>query len=236
MSRFATSFSLGPEAPEYPELAGKRVLVTGASNGVGHAIAQAYARQGCQLILQFDGASRTDFVFADTLREIAPALRVFDCTLSDEDAAQRLAATALRAFQGIDVLVHNVSAVPFDTGDARDLEAFDAAIADNLMIACGISEQVADAMRASATVGSIIYAAEVGKLTSDEAYARYAVAKVGLEAITQGQAWEFADDGIGVNALLAGPDAEHAEIASAAVYQATEDAFWISGKTLTFGT
>lgn len=236
MSRFASSLSLGPDAPAYPELAGKRVLITGASNGVGHDIARAYARQGCRLVLQFDGATSRDFSHADEMRDIATGMRVFDCALTDEAAARRLASTAVRAFQGVDVIVHNVSAVPFDTGDARDLDSFDDAIAENLMTACAMSEEIAAAMQQRGLAGSIIYAAEVGALDNDEAYARYAVAKVGLEAITQGQAWEWADDGIGVNALLAGPGADKREIAGAAVYQATEDAFWISGKTLSFGT
>ena len=236
MSRFATSRSLGPDAPAYPELIGKRVLVTGASNGVGHAIAEAYAQQGCQLILQFDSAIQSDYSFADDLRGTATSLRVFDCTLSDEAAAGRFAETAVRAFQGIDVIVNNVSSVPFDTTGATDVEAFDDVIAENLMTACLLSEKIADAMRMRGTAGSIIYAAEVGDLTSDDAFARYAVAKVGLEAVTQGQAWEWADDGIGVNSLLAGPNAGPGEVAGAAVYQATEDAFWISGKTLSFGT
>lgn len=236
MSRFATRFSLGPDAPAYPELVGKRVLVTGASNGVGHAIAEAYAQQGCQLILQFDSAQQDDFSFADELRDVASSLRVFDCTLSDEAAAGRFAETAVRAFQGVDVIVNNVSSVPFETEGASDVDAFDDAIAENLMTACLLSEKIADAMRSRGTAGTIIYAAEVGELSNDEAFARYAIAKVGLEAVTQGQAWEWADDGIGVNSLLSGPNAAPGEIAGAAVYQATEDAFWISGKTLSFGT
>ncbi len=236
MSRIATLRPFGPDTPAYPELARKRILITGASSGVGRAIATAYAQQGCQLILQFDSAANDDFSLADDLRLSAAGLRVFDCELTDNAAAERFSGTAIRAFDGIDVVINNVSAVPFDSGEAADVAAFDEVIAENLMTACLISEQIADAMRARGTAGTIVYAAEVGEITSDEAYARYAIAKVGLEAITQGQAWEWADDGIGVNALLAGPGAEPGEVASAAVYQATEDAFWISGKTLSFGT
>jgi NAD(P)-dependent dehydrogenase (short-subunit alcohol dehydrogenase family) len=236
MSRFASICHLGPDAPAYPELARKRILITGASNGVGQAIAAAYAQQGCQLVLQFDSSENDNFSNAEELRQTAAGLRVFDCSLTDTAAAKRFSETAVRAFNGIDVVINNVSSVPFDCGDAADIEGFDEIIAENLMTACLISEQIADAMRARGTTGTIIYAAEVGSITDDEAYARYAIAKVGLEAITQGQAWEWADDGIGVNALLAGAGAQSGEVASAAVYQATEDAYWISGKILSFGT
>ncbi|MGI9405774.1 MAG: SDR family oxidoreductase [Hyphomicrobiaceae bacterium] len=236
MSRFATSRPLGPDAPAYPELSEKRVLITGASNGVGGAIASAYARQGCRLVVQFDGAGQADFALAEDLREAAAGLRVFDCALTDEGAVSRFSEAAVRAYHGIDVVINNVSAVPFDCGEAGDVAAFDEVIAENLMTACLISEEIAAAMKARGTAGTILYAAEVEAIDDDEAFARYAVAKVGLDAVTQGQAWEWADDGIGVNALLAGPASETSEVAAAAVYQATEDAFWISGKTLSFGT
>ncbi|MGI9423597.1 MAG: SDR family NAD(P)-dependent oxidoreductase [Hyphomicrobiaceae bacterium] len=236
MSRYAISRPLGPDAPAYPELSEKRVLITGASNGVGGAIASAFANQGCRLVLQFDGSGQDDLSLADDLRDTAAGLRVFNCDLTDDAAAKRFSEAAVRAYQGIDVVVNNVSAVPFDCGDASDVAAFDEVIAENLMTACLISEEIAAAMQARGTAGTIVYAAEVAAIDNDEAFARYAVAKVGLEAVTQGQAWEWADDGIGVNALLAGSEADLREVAAAAVYQATEDAFWISGKTLSFGT
>ena len=88
-------------------LAGKVVLITGSSRGIGLATANAFAAEGCRLVL----SAQT----ADTLRDAEAALRASGASVTTQvadvtqpDDAARLVQAAATAFGGIDILVNNV--------------------------------------------------------------------------------------------------------------------------------
>lgn len=89
------------------DLAGRRVLVTGASQGIGEGLARAFGEEGCDLILVARNAGKLAAV-ADRLRsEFSVSVDVLAVDLTGADAMDRLA-----ALDGIDVLVNNAGAIP----------------------------------------------------------------------------------------------------------------------------
>lgn len=85
------------------DLSGKTALVTGASGGIGHAIARALARQGARV-----GLSGTRVPVLDALAaEIGASACVLPADLASPDGADRLVESAAEALGGIDILVHN---------------------------------------------------------------------------------------------------------------------------------
>lgn len=89
------------------DLAGRRVLVTGASQGIGEGLAHAFAKEGCNLVLVARNAERLGVV-ADRLRlQFKVSVEVLPVDLTDPSAIDRLAAC-----DGVDVLVNNAGAIP----------------------------------------------------------------------------------------------------------------------------
>jgi NAD(P)-dependent dehydrogenase (short-subunit alcohol dehydrogenase family) len=88
------------------DFSGQRVLVTGASSGIGAGLAEEFARRGAVVGLCARRQDRLDEVL-ERCRKHAPESRRWVCDLSDPDAVDRLAATALDEFGGVDILVNN---------------------------------------------------------------------------------------------------------------------------------
>jgi len=103
---------------------GKAAVVTGASSGIGEAIALALAGEGARLLLSGRSAERLDQV-ADRARALSPAVETFAADLAEDEAVQALAAHAQSAFGGVDVLIHSIglfAAGLFATSPVQDLD------------------------------------------------------------------------------------------------------------------
>jgi NAD(P)-dependent dehydrogenase (short-subunit alcohol dehydrogenase family) len=90
-----------------PELAGKVAVITGASGGIGEAIALALAREGVRLLLAGRSAERLDLV-AERARDFSPGVETFAADLTDDDRIHALAAHAVGKFGGVDLLIHSI--------------------------------------------------------------------------------------------------------------------------------
>jgi short-subunit dehydrogenase len=105
-------------------LADQAAVVTGASSGIGAAIAVALAREGARLLLSGRSAAKLAEV-AERARESSPAVDTFAADLAEDAAVRALAARAEEAFGGVDVLVHSIGlfvAGPFETSPVEDLD------------------------------------------------------------------------------------------------------------------
>ena len=106
-------------------LSGKRVLITGASKGIGRAVAETLAEEGCSLHL----AARTEADLAAARDEInakhGVQVTIHPMDLSDGDNMRRLAADTA----GIDILVNNAGAIP-----GGDIETIDLRLPDRLIV------------------------------------------------------------------------------------------------------
>ena len=186
-------------------VANRVALVTGASRGIGRAVALALARAGLDLFLVAEG-TEDELKAACAECESAGAKRaaygVFDLSLPE--SATRVAAAALDAHGRIDVLVNNAGIRirhPFGEFTAAE---FDAVVAVNLRAAFLLSQAVLPAMRAQKG-GRIIHMASQLGLVADPGSALYGITKAGLIHLTRSMAYELGPEGILVHAVSPGP-------------------------------
>jgi NAD(P)-dependent dehydrogenase (short-subunit alcohol dehydrogenase family) len=171
-------------------------LITGASGGLGAAIAQAAAKAGYQLALLDTNAEALAKVAA-TL----PGARTFACDITDEAAVD---VTLARIDTTPDLLVNNAGIVKFDylldmsVADFRRILDVDLTGAFILSRACGRR------MRDRGQGGSIVSISSIGGMTPSLGTNAYAPAKAGIIALTQLMALEFGPLGIRVNCVAPG--------------------------------
>jgi NAD(P)-dependent dehydrogenase (short-subunit alcohol dehydrogenase family) len=184
------------------ELSGKKALVTGASRGIGRAIALAYAEAGADVAL----VSRSADSLAQVAKEIDDLGRravVIPADLTDREAAARSVEQAIDALGHLDIVVNNAGGsnfmVPF--ADLR-LAGWDKLMRLNLDTAMAICHAVAPHLLERGA-GSVINVASVAALGAPM-LAPYAAAKGAVVALTKSLAVEWAARGVRVNALCPG--------------------------------
>jgi 2-deoxy-D-gluconate 3-dehydrogenase len=184
------------------DLSGRSALVTGASRGIGRAIALAYAGAGADVAL----VARSPETLAGVVKEIEALGRrayAVPADLSDRDAAGAAVAQAVERLGRVDIVVNNAGGsnfiVPFK--DLR-LSGWDKIMKLNLDSAMAVCHAVAPHLLAQGS-GSVINVASVAALGAPF-MAPYAAAKAGVVALTKTLALEWAGNGVRVNALCPG--------------------------------
>lgn len=89
------------------ELRGKVAVITGASGGIGEAVAIQLAREGAKLVLNGRSAEKLDLV-AERARDLSPGVQTFAADLANDEEVRALADRALTAFGGVDLLIHSI--------------------------------------------------------------------------------------------------------------------------------
>ncbi|MET8139359.1 SDR family NAD(P)-dependent oxidoreductase [Sphaerisporangium sp. NPDC005288] len=184
------------------DLSGRKAFVTGASRGIGRAIALAYAEAGADLVL----VARSPEPLAQVAKEVEALGRsahVIPADLSDRDAAAAAVRQALQAFGHLDIVVNNAGGsnfiVPFK--DLR-LSGWDKIMKLNLDSAMAVCHAVAPHLLERGS-GSVINVASIAAQGAPF-MAPYAAAKAGLVGLTRTLALEWAGSGVRVNALCPG--------------------------------
>ncbi|MGL5010664.1 MAG: 3-oxoacyl-[acyl-carrier-protein] reductase [Paracoccaceae bacterium] len=234
------------------DLTGKAALVTGASGGIGAAIATALHGAGAVV-----GLSGTR---VEPLQELAAALgdraHVIPCNLSDPVAVEGLMKEAIAAMGAVDVLVNNAGITKDGLAMRMSDEDWQAVIDVNLTATFRLCRGALRGMM-KARWGRIINISSVVGATGNAGQANYAASKAGMIAMSKSIAEEVASRGITVNAVApgfiatpmtdklndeqkarilseipAGRMGDAAEIAAAVLYLASPEAAYVTGATL----
>lgn len=191
-----------------PDLSGARVLVTGASGGIGGGIARRFQATGARIAVHYRGgtAASTEAAFAlvEELREraghgdVAVAVRA---DLGEPGAAATLVADVRDALGGLDGLVNNAGIQPLTPLADTTREEWDAVLATNLG---AVFELTRDAAAAMEPGGWITHIASIEGSRPAPAHAHYAAAKAGVVMHARSAALELGPDGIRVNTVSPG--------------------------------
>jgi 3-oxoacyl-[acyl-carrier protein] reductase len=182
------------------DLSGMTALVTGASGGLGSAIAKSLSAQGARLALSGSNADKLES-FRSGLGADHVAL---PCNLSDGAAVDQLVPQALEAFGGkLDILVNNAGVTRDNLLMRMKDEEFEDVIQINLEAAFRLMRAAAKPMM-KARFGRIISVTSVVGVTGNPGQANYVASKAGLIGMTKAVAQELASRNITVNAVAPG--------------------------------
>jgi NAD(P)-dependent dehydrogenase (short-subunit alcohol dehydrogenase family) len=231
-------------------MTGATALVTGATSGIGRAIALQLAERGAEVVVHGRDAERG----AKTVQDIENAggkARFVAADLNDADDVRRLAGAA----GPVDILVNNAGIYKFGGTVDVDDATFDEHVNVNLRAPFILVQQLVPGMVGRGG-GAVVNVSTVAASVPTNGAGIYGASKAGLEQLTRVWADEFGTMGVRVNAVAAGPTetpgvagmpevlqavaetttlrrvAEASEIASAVVFLSSEEASYINGAVL----
>lgn len=184
------------------DLAGKRVIVTGAAGGLGRAFAEAFAREGARVVvadINLKGAE-------ETAADIGTAALAAQVDVTSQASTAALAALAAEHLGGIDVLVNN--AAIYAGLERKGFEQIDEAVWDRVMAVnvkgpWQMTRAVAPYLRA-ASGGAVINVSSATVMSGSPDWLHYVSSKGAVIAMTRALARELGNDRVTVNALAPG--------------------------------
>ena len=180
----------------------KTALVTGASGGIGRAVAKRLAQDGFSVVLNYSGnPDKADQAVNEIKAAAGQAVSIqADLTKADDVAA--LFERSLSKLGQIDVVVHSAGVMPLSPIIKNDVKQFDEVIATNLrgsfLVLAQAAQHVADGGRIMALSSSVI-------AKSTPTYGAYIASKAGVEGLVKVLAAELRGRNISVNAVAPGP-------------------------------
>lgn len=242
-----------------PSLAGKTAIVTGASTGIGRAIAIRFAQEGATVAINYPfAADRAD---AETTLALCPNQHLLiQADVSRETEIAGMFTTTIAALGHVDILINNagILASPSESHDTP-LADFDRVLGVNLRGAFLCSQQAVKHFIGTNRPGVIVNNSSVHQLIPKPKYLPYSISKGAIENLTKTMALEYANRGIRVNAvgpgavvtpmnkawtddpparqiveshIPMGRPAEASEIAAVFAFLASDDSSYITGQTL----
>jgi NAD(P)-dependent dehydrogenase (short-subunit alcohol dehydrogenase family) len=238
-------------------LKGMVALVTGAQQGIGKAMALAFAREGADVVVNYlDDAAAAERVAAEARKSGVRAL-VAQADVARVEQNQALVARAVAELGGLDVLVNNAGVYPRSPFLDLSEREWDFVLDVNLKGSCFCAQAAARAMIAGGRRGSIINLSS-SSVRGQPRGVHYTASKGGVITMTRTMALELAPHGIRVNAIAPGTTdtaqprggmseeelvafartiplgriAQPEDIASVAVFLACEESRHITGQTL----
>ena len=237
-------------------LEGKVAVVTGASGGIGRAIALAFGKAGASVAVHYNGNEAKAAAVKAEIEEAGGKAEIFRCNVADFDACSDFIKSVVKTFGKIDILVNNAGITRDGLIMGMSEEDFDAVIDTNLKGSFNCIRFASRQMMRK-KYGRIINITSVSGVAGNPGQANYSASKAGLIGLTKSVAKELASRNITANAIAPGfvktemtdvlsdevkeaamkqiPLARFAEpedIANAAVFLASDMASYITGQVL----
>ena len=237
--------------------AGKVVVVTGASSGIGQAAALGFSREGASVVLVSRDAAALEAVAA----EAAGPTVVVAADVTAADTPARVVAAAVERFGGIDILVNAAGIIGTASTDQTSDELFDRMMAINVRAPFRLMREAFPHIKARR--GNVVNVSSVNGLRAFAGVAVYCSSKAALDHLTRCAALDWAPDGVRVNCVNPGvtvtnlhrrggmDEARYAafldrakethplgrpgqasEIADAVLFVASDRAGWMTGDTI----
>ncbi len=178
-------------------------LVTGASGGIGSAIARKLSSQGIAVALHYHGGKEAALALRDELRAAGGTCEVFQADLGDGAACGALVEAVIATFGKLDILVNNAGFLADATVSFMQDEQWDRSLAVNLSAPFRLMRAAAMPMARRHWGRIVNMASDAGRMGSANR-SNYAAAKEGLVGLTRSAAREMAGLGIRVNAVSPG--------------------------------
>ena len=186
------------------DIAGQRLLIIGASRGIGLAIAARAAQLGAVVHLTARSAASAVETAAALAAEHGAQVTGHGLDLAADDASARLDAV-LDAAGGLDALIYNAGVSPVYARPEKVTDAdFDAIVRVNLRGPFLAARAFAARCLHEKRPGAIVFIASIAALVGSPRLSVYAASKAGVVGLTRGLAVDWAQDGIRVNALAPG--------------------------------
>lgn len=234
------------------DLTGKTALVTGASGGIGAAIARGLHAQGATVALSGTRAEALEKLAG----ELGARTHILPCNLSDKDAVEKLVPGAEAAMGQLDILVNNAGLTRDGLFMRMKDEDWDTVIAVNLTATFRLARAAVKGMM-KRRWGRIVSITSIVGVTGNPGQGNYAASKAGMIGMSKSLAAEVASRNITVNCIApgfiespmtdalndkqkeailgqvpAGKLGQGADIAAATVYLASQEAQYVTGQTL----
>ena len=235
------------------DLTGMTALITGASGGIGGAVAKALATHGARVALSGTRAEALESVRS----EIGGDAVILPCDLSDAAAVDALVPAAVAALGRLDILVNNAGITRDNLAVRMKDDEWDIVIRVNLEAAFRLARAALKPMMLKQRFGRIISVTSVVGVTGNPGQANYAASKAGLIGMSKALAQEVASRGVTVNCIAPGfitspmtdglADAQKtallgripagrlgdgSDIAASVVYLSSREAAYVTGQTL----
>ena len=195
-------------------LENKVALVTGAGRGIGRAIAIALAKEGAEVIVNYNGSEERAKEVKQTIEENGGKASVYKCNVSDFEACETMIKDVVKEYGHLDILVNNAGITRDGLIMKMKEEDFDAVLNVNLKGTFNTIRHSARQMLKQRS-GKIINISSVSGILGNAGQANYAASKAGVIGLTKTMARELGSRGITVNAIAPGfVDTEMTEVLS----------------------
>lgn len=195
-------------------LKNKIALITGAGRGIGRAIAVALAKEGAEVVINYNGSEERAKEVKQTIEENGGKASIYKCNVSDFTACEAMIKDIVKEYGHLDILVNNAGITKDGLIMKMKEEDFDSVLNVNLKGTFNTIRHSARQMLKQRS-GKIINISSVSGILGNVGQANYAASKAGVIGLTKTMARELGSRGITVNAIAPGfVDTEMTEVLS----------------------